>query len=391
MRKGSRQLGLALLLILSAGCGQTTAATSISPGGSPSSTALPSPTPPFAFPVAVGVKCPDLAALGLERALLNGTDKNYPEPNDVVLCDARDAAHPRTLKALEGWSANQTFLRQDLIGYIVLKGGGPSSTSDQFTSVVMTLNLTTGQTTELASSQGIVRAGGWNSDGSAVAYFTDSRDIYHYWLKRGSAPATEFNTPAQVFGRGGIPDDQSLVAFSRDGQYILVVDTAVNRLQAFRTSDGALLYAAPSGGAGGLRTMAVWAHTADRFYFRNNSGVYQWDSASGISSFIAGLKWSTPSLTADDRFVAYAVGTSSTPHVETRELSSGAVATFAPWRDMPVFIAARKLLVHEEAACNTCLGINNWTGKTLLVHTDTHAEADLGITGWDFGAFWPPA
>jgi hypothetical protein len=386
MTNGLRQLGLALLLILSAGCGQTTAAI----GTSPSSTAPPSPTPLFGFPVAAGVTCPDLAALGLERALLNAADKNYPDPRDVVLCDARDAAHPRRLKALEGWWGNQTFLRQDLIGYIVLKGGGPSSASDQFTSVVMTLNLTTGQTTELASSQGIVQAGGWSPDGSAVAYFTDSGGIHHYWLKRGSAPATEFNTPVQVFGRGGIPDDQSLVAFSHDGQYVLVVETAVNRLQVFRTSDGAMVYAAPSGGAGGLRTMAVWAHAADRFYFRNNSGVYQWDSVSGISSFIPGLKWSTPSLTADDRVVAYAVGTSSTPHVETRELSSGAVSAFAPWRDSPVFVAATKLLVHEEAACNTCLGANNWTGKTLLVHTDTHAEADLGITGWLFGAFWPP-
>jgi len=322
--------------------------------------------------------------------LLNAADKDHPDRRDVVLCDARDTAHPRTLKALEGWSGNQTFLRQDLVGSIVLKGGGPSSTSDQFTSVVTTLNLTTGQTTELASSQGVALAGGWSSDGSIVAYFTDSGGIHHYWLKRGSAALAEFGTPIQVLGRGGSPDDESLVAFSHDGQYVVVVDTAVNRLQAFRTSDGALLYAAPSGGAGGLRTMAVWGHTADRFYFRNNSGVYQWDSASGISSFIAGLKWSTPSLTADDRFVAYAVGTSTTPHVETRELSSGAVSTFAPWRDSPVLIAATKLLVHEEAACSTCMGAYNWTGKTLLVHTDTHAEADLGITGWLFGAFWPP-
>jgi hypothetical protein len=135
--------------------------------------------------------------------------------------------------------------------------------------------------------------------------------------------------------------------------------------------------------------MAVWSHTADRFYFRNNSGVYQWDASSGISSFIPGLKWSMPSLTADDRTVAYALGTESTPHVETRVLSSGATTAFAPWRDSPVFVAATTLLVHEEAPCNTCMGRYNWTGKTLVVHTDTRAESDLGITGWQMGAFWP--
>src|SRR5437879_11350211 len=116
MAKGLRQLGLALLLILSAGCGQTTSATGTSPGASTSRTGPPSPTPLFGFPVAAGVTCPDLAALGLERALLNAADSNHPDRRDVVLCDARDAGHPRTLKALEGWSGNQTFLRQDLIG-----------------------------------------------------------------------------------------------------------------------------------------------------------------------------------------------------------------------------------------------------------------------------------
>jgi hypothetical protein len=210
-------------------------------------------------------------------------------------------------------------------------------------------------------------------------------------LKRGSAAPAAFSTTVQVLGRGGTPDDESLVAFSPDSQYLLVVDTAVNRLQAFRTSDGTAVYTAPSGGAGGFRTMAVWAHTGERFYFRNNSGVYQWDASSGISSFIAGLKWSTPSLTAGDRSVAYAVGTSSTPHVETRVLSSGAVTAFAAWRDSPVFVAETALLVHEEAPCDTCMGTYNWTGKTFVVHTNTRAEADLGITGWLFGAFWPHA
>jgi hypothetical protein len=341
--------------------------------------------------VATGVTCPDLASLRLERALLTAADQAHPDRRDVILCDIRDPAHPRTLQALLG-STSQAFLGQNLIGYIALKGGGPSSTTDQFTSVVTTLNLSTGQAAELASSQGVALAGGWSADGSNVAYFTDSGGSHHYWFKRGSAAPAAFSTPAQVFGRGGSNDDQLLVAFSHDDQYVLVVDTFVNRLQLFRTSDGTMVYAAPSGGAGGLRTGAVWAHTADRFYFRNNSGVYQWDASSGISSFVAGLKWSTPSLTADDRVVAYAVGTSSTPHVETRVLSSGAVTAFAPWRDSPVFPAETTLLVHEDVPCDTCEGAAyKWTGKTLVVHTDTRAEADLGITGWLFGAFWPHA
>lgn len=369
--------------------GKTPATTSTTPSASPSRAATPSPTPLFAFPAASGVTCPDLAALGLERALLNAFDQAHPDRRDVVLCDIRDPAHPRTLQALLG-STSQAFLGENLVAGIVLKGGGPSSTADQFTSVLTTVDLTNGKTAELASSKGIALAGGWSADGSSAAYFTDTGGVHHYWLKRGSAAPVEFSTPAQVLGRGGIPDDELLVAFSPDGKYVLVVDTTVSRLQAFRTSDAVQVYAAPSGGAGGFRTMAVWTHTGDRFYFRNNSGVYQWDASSGISSFINGLKWFTPSLTADDRFVAYAVGTSSPPHVETRELSSGVVTSFAPLRDQPVFVAETTLLVWEEVACNTCEGgAYKWTGKTLVVHTDTRAESDLGIAGWRFGAFWP--
>ena len=387
VRSGARCVRIALLVIFLAGCGQTSATSNTTSSARPSQPASPSPTPLFGFPVATGVTCPDLRSLGLERALLIASDQNHPDRRDVVLCDAGDSAHPRSLQALVG-SSNQRFLTRDLIGFVALKGGGPSSTTDQFTSVVTTLNLTTGQTAELASSPGIALAAGWSADASTVAYFTDSGGVHHYWLKRGSAAPIAFSTLAQVAGRGGSPDDMLLVAFSPDGQYVLVVDTFVYRLQLFRTSDGSLVYAAPSGGAGGFRTGAVWAHSGERFYFRNNSGVYQWDSTSSISSFIPGLKWATPSLTTDDQLVAYVLGSGSTPHVETRVMSTGATTAFAPWRDSPVFVAATTLLGREDAACQ-CMGGYMPTGKTLVIHTDTRAESDLGITGWLFGAFWP--
>ena len=387
VRNGGRRLGLALLAVILGGCGRTAPPTSTTASARPSN-AAPSPTSLFAFPAASGVACPDLASLGLERALLNAADQNHPDRRDVVLCDARDTAHPRSLQALVG-SSSQRFLGRDLIGYVTLKGGGPSSTPDQFTSVVTTLNLTTGQTAELASTAGAALAAGWSADGLTVAYFTDSGAAHHYWLKRGRAAPVAFSTTAPVEGRGGSRDDMLLVAFSPDGQYVLVVDTFVYRLQLFRTSDGTMVYAAPSGGAGGFRTAAVWAHSGDRFYFRNNSGVYQWDSTSGISSIIPGLTWSTPSLTTDDRLVAYALATTTAPHVETRVISSGATTAYAPWRDSPVFVGPTTLLVHEEAPCDNCMGIYSWTGKTLVIHTDTRAESDLGVTGWQFGAFWP--
>jgi hypothetical protein len=181
VRNGARCVRIALLVILLAGCGQPSLTSRTTASAGPSHAASPSPTPLFGFPVASGVTCPDLGSLGLERALLNAADQNHPDRRDVVLCDARDMAHPRSLQALVG-SSDERFLTRDLIGFVALKGGGPSSTTDQFTSVVTTLNLATGQAVELSSTAGAALAAGWSADGSNVAYFTDFGGVHHYWL-----------------------------------------------------------------------------------------------------------------------------------------------------------------------------------------------------------------
>lgn len=368
------------------GCGAPTAQSTAKASASAVSPATASPTasPLFAFPIASGITCPDLSALGLQRAVLDSIDANR---RDVVLCDARDPSHPRLLSAMEGSTA-QTFLGQDLLGYISLKGS-PSSTPDQYTSVVSTLNLTTGQSADLASSPGLALAGGWSPDGATFAYLIDSHDAHSFWIKRGAATAVPLRSPVSVLGRGGIADDESLVSFSPDAQYLVVVDTAVNLLQVFRTSDGSAVYSAPSGGTGGLRTMAVWAHQADRLYFRNNSGVYQWDPGGGAASFLPGLRWFNPSLTTDDRFVAYGVGMATTPHVEVRDLSSGSTVSSPPLRAYPLLLSHTTMLVGQEAPCDSCMGTVTFTGKTLVFHADTRAESDLGITGWTVGPIWP--
>ncbi len=100
VRKRVDHSGLALLVLLLAACGQsgkTAASTSTTPSASPSRAAAPSPTPLFGFAAASGVTCPDLASLGLERALLNAADQAHPDRRDVILCDLRDNAHPHSL------------------------------------------------------------------------------------------------------------------------------------------------------------------------------------------------------------------------------------------------------------------------------------------------------
>jgi hypothetical protein len=125
-------------------------------------------------------------------------------------------------------------------------------------------------------------------------------------------------------------------------------------------------------------------------YFRNNSGVYSWDPAGGISNYLPGLLWVDPAFTADDRYITYAVYAADfTPHVEIRDVSTGSAISSSPLRDYPILLSANTLLLNELARCACPLEGTNWTGRTLAFHSDTRAESDLGISGWTFSAFWP--
>lgn len=379
-----------MALLLVAGCAQPATGANPPPAQAAALTPSPTPTQLSPFPVNAGVTCPDLAALGLERALVRASD---PNRRDVALCDVRDPGHPRALTALEG-SSNDVFLTRDLIGYVAVTGGSASSTPDQFTSMVRTLDLTTGRITDAASAQGTAWGAAWSPDRSMVAYIIDTGGSHHFWLKRGEAPAVMLGPSIQLFGRGGSLDDENLVRFSPDGQYVLFVDTAVYHLQVFRTSDGVAVYTAPSGGAGGFRTMATWAHQGDVFYFRNNAGVYRWDPSNGIASFAAGLRWFDPGLSADDQSLAYAVmSAAGVPHVEVRSMTGGVTVSSAPWRSAPVFLSGTTVLLEEDQQCppdSMCLGYVA-AGKSAVFHLDTQTETELGLTGWSLAAFWPHA
>jgi hypothetical protein len=350
--------------------------------------ATPTPTPLASFPAASGVTCPDLAALGLQRALLTASD---PNRSDVVLCDRSDLAHPRAPAALAG-SKNATFLSLDLVGYVATTGGGPSSTPDQFTSHLRTLDLRSGSVTDVTTVQGLSLAAGWSPDASMVAEFHDSGGIHHFFLKRPGSINNELVPQIQVAGRGGSPDDELLVSFSSDGQYVLFVDTFVSRLQVFRTADGVAVYTAPSGGAGGFRTMAAWAHQGDAFYFRNNSGVYRWDPSGGITSYASGLRWFSPAFSGGDQSLAYEVRSADgTPHVEVRNLGSGAVTSTPAWRSQPAFLSSTALLLAIDQPCppeGMCLSYVP-AGKQAVFHLDTQSETALDGGGWMIGAFWP--
>jgi hypothetical protein len=390
VRLTTRLTGLALVPILMVACGQPSTSQkgqSPSPHATSTSTtasASPYPTTSAAFPVATGVTCPDLGPFGLSLYLERPSDYKRHE---AVLCERQQLDRPQALHALD---SGQTigFVSDTVIGYVQQSGNGPSDASG----AIKTLDLTSQQVKTVATTQsGFIGSVAWSHDQSMVAFTTDTGDAHHFWLKRGANEVTALTSPIQLFGRGGIEGDESLVAFSADDQYVLFVDTSVYRLQVFRTSDGGAAYTAPSG-QGGLRTMATWAHKSDQLYFRNDSGIYRWDPASGISSFAAGIRWQNPVFSPDDRYLVYTVWNSAgITHIVIRNTTNNQTTSSPPSRLSQEFLSNVVLLEQVTQPCGNegpC-GPFARTGSTSTLRIDSGADGELPMpAGWGLDAFW---
>jgi hypothetical protein len=305
-----------------------------------------------------------------------------------VLCDGRQLGRPLALHDLDS-AQTIAFLSDTVIGYLQQTGNGPSDAS----SSIKTLDITSQQVKTVATSQAaFVGSVGWSHDQSMMAFTTDTGSSHHFWFKRGAGAPTELTSPIQLFGRGGAEGDEGLIAFSPDDQYLLIVDTSVYRLQVFRTADGSAAYTAPSG-QGGFRTMATWAPNSDQMYFRNDSGVFRWDPASGISSFAAGVKWEYPLFSPDGSRLAYTVWDSTgMTHIVIRDMASGSTSSSPPWRLSQEFLSNVVLLERVTQACDNqgpC-GPFAQTEGTRTLRVDSGAEGQLPMpAGWALDAYVP--
>ena len=238
----------------------------------------------------------------------------------------------------------------------------------------MRSSLTDLKPVAVASVQGQVMDLAWSPDGSSVAYLVyssapglGSGNANQLWLKRGSSPPRALTPLIPLYGRGGSISDENVVRFSPDGKYLLMVDTFVGTgpsaspdqaremapLQIRSVQDGGFVWAAPSAlrasGKYQFATMAVWLHQADRLYYRDSMGVQTWDPPSIDGTIYPGLAWYSPSISPDDRLVAYAVDLDAQPHVEVRELATKAIRVIPGIRGAPFFLSSNLLFVAEFA------------------------------------------
>jgi hypothetical protein len=273
-----------------------------------------------------------------------------------------DPVHPITFCQMNG-VAQFKFISRTEIGYFT----SSSMNNPDATAVIWRTSLTDLKPVAVATVQGRIMDLAWTPDGSSVAFLLDtyapglgSGSANQLWLKTGEAAPRALTPLIPVFGRGGSISDQILVRFSNDGKYLLMVDTYADNpppasaeqahFQVRAMPSGKLVWVPPTAlntGAQGrfsLVTMAAWSGTADRLYYRDDTGVSTWTPSGTVESIAGGLFWFSPAPSPDDRYVAYTVNLADKPHAEVRELLSNSVRILPGTRAAQLFLSTSTLL-----------------------------------------------
>jgi hypothetical protein len=272
---------------------------------------------------------------------------------------------PQTLCSLSPEAGTPKFISATEIGYATA-----NATSDPNVNVttIQRLSLRSGsQPTTVATVQGNVMDVAWSPDASSFAYLTyataanlGSGAGNQLWLKIGNAAPKPVSPLIPLFGRDGSVSDQTIVRFSPDGKYLLMVDTFVSgaapalpklaEFQVLSAHDGSLVWVPPSAlGASGNKigpfiTMAAWSQTSDRLYYRDLAGVHTWDPPTTVGMMAAGLVWYSPSMSPDGSSLAYAANLTTQPRLEIRNLANGSIRVLAGLKGDPLLLSDQQMI-----------------------------------------------
>lgn len=307
---------------------------------------------------------------------------------------------PVTLCSLSANAGSPKFISDTEISYAI-SNATPETIGTL--SVIQRMSLVDKRPLTITTVPGDVMDLAWSPDGSNVAYlaytnFPDGSNGNQLWLKKGNAP-TQMVTPLiPLFGRDGSVNDQTIVRFSPDGKYLLMVDTFVTgaapvleKLAAFQVisvQDGSLVWVPPSAlGASGNKggpfiTMAAWSQTSDRLYYRDHAGVHTWDPPATVGMMAAGLVWYSPSLSPDGSLLAYANNVTTQPRIEIRNVADGSVRVLAGVKGDPLFLSNQEV-IEAHFIKNTQLGPpfipSHYYILDLLTNKETALPAILGL------------
>jgi hypothetical protein len=287
-----------------------------------------------------------------------------PNHDRLVLDSVHDPVNPGTMCWLQGGAFR--FISATEVGYAT-----SSSSNDPIngTSTIGRIDLAdVHHPVAVATVQGAILDFAWSPDGGSLAYllYTSAPGLgsgaaNQLWLKTGDAPARPLTPLIPLFGRGGSISDETIVRFSPDGKYLVMVDTYVDgptpaspdqaHFQVRAMPAGNLVWVPPTALTAGdkigasFATMAAWSRTTDRLYYRDPGGVHTWDPPSTVAMIAAGLAWFSPMVSPDDKLIAYTVNLDAQPHVEVRDLVTNKVRKLPGIRASPFFVSNSTMIV----------------------------------------------
>jgi hypothetical protein len=368
----------ALLLVVPvvvAACGGSSTGTSstATPSARASAVAFPfpsptpgGPTPPPRATVTCASRIPAHSQLAL--VTLRGG-------SGIVVRDVTDVGNPVSRCSISGGGYIR-FVNGTHISYIVMASsdlGAPGA--------LYLVDLQT-QTTSLVRAWAY---GGflswvyaWSPDGQALTYLSSDTSGLAWHLLSASGDRI-LSSLGAVPGRGvNFDNDDGMVGFSADGQYVAVEETVTPGykattsglappLQVVRVADAKLMYVRTDA------TMAAWSTGgAQRLYFRTDSGVQSWDPTGQVRTVAAGLSWIHPWASADGSHIAYSTLDAQGNHkAEAIDVGGGATIQFsAQPRVGASFLTSSLVWYAGETICTTVtpcgLGGPPLTGVTYI-------------------------
>ena len=309
----------------------------------------------------------------------------------VVVRDVTDLTHPVTRCGFSGGS-NFRFVSSARVSYIVTTGdlGSPGAL------YLVDLATSTTSLVRAWSSGGYASwVYAWSPDGQKLSYLSsDANGVkWHVLSAAGDKTLSSLGT---VPARGvSLDNDDAMVGFSADGQYVAVEETFTAQknagsgtppIQIVRLSDMRSVYTRPDG------TMGAWAANGARFYFRTSAGVQVWEPTGKIQTVSAGLQWIRPWPSSDGSHITFSSLNAQGNHlVGILDTNGGPVALASPEpRANPGFLTPTLIWYAGETICTTTtpcgFGGPAPTGKYYLYDIAGVESGSVDIAFYDS---WP--
>jgi WD40 repeat protein len=360
----------------------TSAGSSPGAGGeTPAPFPTPSPASSGAPPASAHCTAPPAAGEQLGLVSLRGVP-------GVVVRDITDIGHPTTRCTITGGSQFQ-FVSATKVSYIVLASSNLGAAG-----ALYVFDAATGSTSLVRSwayTGFAATVYAWSPDGSRLAYLnSDTTGLtWHVLSAAGDRVLANLGT---VPSRGVSADnDDAMTGFSADGQYVAMEQTfaGTTRIQVNHVSDYTIAYSRNEG------TMAAWAGTGAKLYFRTASGVMSWDPSGGVATAVSGLVWIRPHASPDGSRIAFSVLNAQQNHVgQVLDLATNTVGSMSPNpRVGAAFLNASLVWYAGETPCTTAspcgLGGPPLSGQTYIY--DLSGGVETGSIDTAYYDAWPHA